>query len=165
MYAQPSRTLPDTNLRDLVALASDLPALLQAPTTTNRDRKELVRTLVQRVVIVERTPEHVVATIHWNDGVEATVLRVFWDAYAHRRIAELAAAGASIREMCMSLEQERLVTRSGNLWTANAVHMILRRKRIAYRPSAKGTGRRATVLERTAKRLPSSQNCVGSRGL
>ena len=130
-HAQPSAPLTDADLDDLLMLANDLPALFHAITTTNRDRKEIVRTVVQRVSIVERTPECVVATVNWNDGADGTVLRILWDAHAHRRIAELAAAGASLKEICIRLGEEQLITRRGNPWTPNAVSMVLRRKHIA----------------------------------
>jgi hypothetical protein len=51
------------------ALASDIPALWQAPTTTIADRKEIVRCLVDRVVVaVQGNTEHVDVTIHWAGG-------------------------------------------------------------------------------------------------
>ena len=75
-------SLDDADLKDLVTLAADVPSLFHAPTTTNRDRKEIVRILVQRMTIVERTPEYVVATVRWHDGVDDTVLRIFWVPHA-----------------------------------------------------------------------------------
>jgi DNA invertase Pin-like site-specific DNA recombinase len=51
------------------ALAADLPALWQAPATTTADRKEIIRALVQRVVVqVQKDSEYVEATIHWQGG-------------------------------------------------------------------------------------------------
>lgn len=145
------------DLEELAALAADVPSLFHAPTTTHRDRKEIMRILVQRVTIVERTPEYVVATVRWNDAADDTVLRIFWDAHAHRRIAELAAAGASIKEMCMRLSEEHLVTRSGNPWTPNAIRMILQRKRIAHRSQIPHRQRRTGLC----RDLSEDQNVAG----
>ena len=53
----------------ILALAQDLPALWQAPETTPADRKEIVRCLVERVVVnVRRDSEAVGVTIHWKGG-------------------------------------------------------------------------------------------------
>jgi DNA invertase Pin-like site-specific DNA recombinase len=54
------------------ALATDIPALWQAPATTNADRKQIVRLLVERVVVQMRYhSERVEATIHWKGGYES----------------------------------------------------------------------------------------------
>src|SRR5439155_13249713 len=46
------------------ALAEDIPALWRAPTTTAADRKEIVRCLIERVVVQVRPDnEHVAVTI------------------------------------------------------------------------------------------------------
>ena len=53
----------------IAALSSDLPALWNAPGTTHRDRKEIVRHLVEKVVVhVEHNSEYVGVTIHWQGG-------------------------------------------------------------------------------------------------
>ena len=51
------------------ALSSDLPALWHAPETTHKDRKEIVRHLVEKVVVhVKNDSEYVDVTIHWRGG-------------------------------------------------------------------------------------------------
>jgi DNA invertase Pin-like site-specific DNA recombinase len=51
------------------ALAADLPALWHAPATTTADRKEIIRAVVERVVVqVRKHSEYVEATIHWQGG-------------------------------------------------------------------------------------------------
>ncbi len=53
----------------IAALASDLPSLWHAAGTTHQDRKELVRHLVERVVVhVKKDSEYVDVTIHWRGG-------------------------------------------------------------------------------------------------
>jgi DNA invertase Pin-like site-specific DNA recombinase len=50
-------------------LAADVPALWAAPTTTVAERKEIVRQLVERVVVtVDGASERVRVTIHWIGG-------------------------------------------------------------------------------------------------
>ena len=56
----------------ITALASDIPALWNAPTTTNADRKQILRCLVERVVVhVRCDSEYVDATIHWAGGFQS----------------------------------------------------------------------------------------------
>jgi hypothetical protein len=52
-------------------LAADIPALWQAPTTTVAERKEIIRQVVQRVVVaVQGESEHVQVTIEWVGGTQ-----------------------------------------------------------------------------------------------
>ena len=56
----------------ITALASDIPALWHAPTTTNAERQAIVRCLIERVVVyVEPSSEDTVVTIHWIGGFES----------------------------------------------------------------------------------------------
>ncbi len=51
-------------------LASDIPALWEAPTTTNADRKEIIRQVVQRIVVdSDRECERVRVVIEWMGGM------------------------------------------------------------------------------------------------
>src|SRR5262249_48262034 len=53
----------------ITVLSSDLPALWHAPGTTDQDREEIIRHLVEKVVVdVERDSEYVGVTIHWQGG-------------------------------------------------------------------------------------------------
>jgi hypothetical protein len=65
---QPPQLSPEERAR-IAALAADLPGLWHAPGTTHQDRKEIVRHLVEKVVVqVKRDSEHVGVTIHWQGG-------------------------------------------------------------------------------------------------
>lgn len=56
----------------IAALTSDIPALWNAPSTTNVDRKQIVRCLVERVTVhVRRDSEFAGVTIHWAGGYES----------------------------------------------------------------------------------------------
>jgi hypothetical protein len=75
-YDRHSReTIPQLNAEDearITALASDIPALWQAPATTNADRQSIIRCLVQRAVVeVEPNSEDTALTIHWVGGFES----------------------------------------------------------------------------------------------
>jgi DNA invertase Pin-like site-specific DNA recombinase len=55
----------------LTLLAADLPGLWQAKTTTHRDRQEIVRLLIERVVVASQSRTEVVdVTIHWVGGLQ-----------------------------------------------------------------------------------------------
>jgi len=65
---QPPQLRDDERAR-IKSLSADLPALWNAPATTAADRKEIVRLLVDRVVVhVRPDSEYVDATIHWRGG-------------------------------------------------------------------------------------------------
>jgi len=65
---RPPQLSPEERAR-IAALSADLPGLWHAPGTTHRDRKEIVRHLVDKVVVhVERDSEYVGVTIHWQGG-------------------------------------------------------------------------------------------------
>jgi len=67
------RELSDRDRAKILALANDLPALWQAPQTTPADRKEVVRCLVERVVVaIRRDSEVMDVTIHWRGGTTST---------------------------------------------------------------------------------------------
>ena len=74
-YARFSRNQPEGlsagEREQIRALARDLPALWQAPTTTAADRQRIVRLLVKEVVVTVRgESEWVDVTIHWAGGFE-----------------------------------------------------------------------------------------------
>jgi DNA invertase Pin-like site-specific DNA recombinase len=65
---QPSSLSADEEAR-IRELSRDIPALWNAPGTTAADRKEIIRLVVERVVVhVRNDSEEVEATIHWRDG-------------------------------------------------------------------------------------------------
>jgi DNA invertase Pin-like site-specific DNA recombinase len=77
LWKQPS-TLSQDELARIRALSRDIPALWNAPETTAMDRKEIIRLLVEQVVVlVQSDSEEVQATIHWRGGSETqhTIVR------------------------------------------------------------------------------------------
>ncbi len=53
---------------ELEALASDLPRLWNAPTTSDKDRKRLLRAVVADVTLISQPGERVRIGIHWRSG-------------------------------------------------------------------------------------------------
>jgi len=70
--ARPRDLSPDQRQR-LTALATDLPCVWVAPTTTARERKELLRTLLDEVIVtVERAASRAQLTLRWRGGMVTT---------------------------------------------------------------------------------------------
>ena len=67
---QRPRTLTDHERAQLLALGSDLGRVWSAPTTTDRDRKQLLRTLIEEEVILDvaREERRATLTIRWQGG-------------------------------------------------------------------------------------------------
>jgi len=67
--ARPVRLSADERAR-ILALATDLPALRDAPSTTDRDRKELLHTLLDDVVVTaDDTSRTARLVLHWKGGL------------------------------------------------------------------------------------------------
>ena len=65
------RTLTDAERQQLMALGADLGRVWSAPTTTDRDRKQLLRCVIDEVILdVDRQEHHttVTVTIRWQGG-------------------------------------------------------------------------------------------------
>jgi DNA invertase Pin-like site-specific DNA recombinase len=66
---QTPATLSDADRARIRALSEDIATLWHAPQTTAVDHKEIIRCLVERVVVhVQPKSEHVDVTIHWHCG-------------------------------------------------------------------------------------------------
>jgi excisionase family DNA binding protein len=70
-HARP-QPLTDAERRALAALARDLPRLWDATTTTDRDRKQLLRTLIREIVVtVNSEQRRADAEIFWEGGARS----------------------------------------------------------------------------------------------
>lgn len=123
----------------ITALASDIPALWKAPGTTNADRKEMIRCLVERVVVhVRCDSEFVDATIHWAGGYESQheIIRPV-GTYAQlrdfeqlmNRIVELREAGCKAPEITVKLDEEGFYPPKGRgRFTKPIIYQLLKRR-------------------------------------
>jgi DNA invertase Pin-like site-specific DNA recombinase len=99
-------------------IATDLPALWHAPTTSVTDRKELLRLLIERITVcVVGTSELVEVAITWAGGHTTTghavrpAARLDQLSYLPRlleMVTELAAAGADTRQIADALNHQGL---------------------------------------------------------
>jgi DNA invertase Pin-like site-specific DNA recombinase len=108
--------LTDQERATIQALAKDIPALWHAANTTNVERKQILRCLIERVVVhVRCDSEYVEATIHWKGGYESrhsfirpvrtyAQLRDFEQLMG--RIVELRAGGHNAEQIAETLNAE-----------------------------------------------------------
>jgi Recombinase zinc beta ribbon domain len=100
----------------IVALGSDLPALWKAPTTTNEERKQMLRLVIREVIVdSKRANGQVWVQINWQTGAQeqfwyqrrVSSYAVFTGAQAlEQRVRELNAAGLMDAQIAETLECE-----------------------------------------------------------
>lgn len=112
---RPSELTAEERTR-IEALATDIPGLWHSPTTSTLDRQQIVRFLIERVVVnVQNRSEFVDMTIHWSGGFTSqheTIrsvgkyeqLRDFPE--LKRRIMELADEGRTATEIAEQLNRD-----------------------------------------------------------
>jgi DNA invertase Pin-like site-specific DNA recombinase len=134
------RHLTEEERRRIEALARDIPALWQAAETTAAERKEIVRLLVERVVVhVQATSERVRVTIRWRGGqaTEHEIMRSVaryesLDDYPAmlERIGELRQLGLTIAQVAQHLNKEGYRTpKSRKGYTSTSIRKLLSRQR------------------------------------
>jgi DNA invertase Pin-like site-specific DNA recombinase len=130
------RTLTAAEREQIRALAADLPAVWDAPTTTGADRKQLIRHLVEQVrVTVLGTSEKADVEITWAGGHRtagrvtrpvACLTQLSYFPRLRQRAAELAAAGCTAAQIAESLNAEGLrPPKRAGAFTVNAVRDLL----------------------------------------
>jgi DNA invertase Pin-like site-specific DNA recombinase len=112
---QPAQLSADERQR-IRELSNDMPGLWHAPATMPAERKEIIRCLVEKVVVhVQKDSEYVDATIHWQGGFTSQheLVRPVAN-YAHmrdfqrlcERLVEMRKQGFSAAQMADKLNQE-----------------------------------------------------------
>lgn len=117
---QEPRQLTEDERETIRSLATNLPAMWSAETTEPADRKEIVRLLVDRVVVtVDRTSEQTDAVVYWAGGHEtrtqmlrpvAKLTTLSRHAELLDKIRELRRGGYSAGEIADALNQGGWVT-------------------------------------------------------
>jgi DNA invertase Pin-like site-specific DNA recombinase len=119
-------------------LAADVPSLWHAPSTTDADRKEILREVIDRVVVnVEGESEWVEAKIYWAGGHQSytrfrrRVLRFdqlsAWPQLL-QRLRDLLRAGISVPKIAVKLNEEGLRTADGTPFSEGRVRMLMLRQ-------------------------------------
>ena len=146
----------------IAALSSDLPALWHAPGTTYQDRKEIVRHLVEKVVVhVKNDSEYVDVTIHWQGGFTSQheVVRPVQSYEQLRdfdklmdRIAALRHEGHTAAQIADCLNREGFARRSGAARSSRARPPIAEAPRPGEREDVRRPTRAARVVVAEAGR-------------
>jgi DNA invertase Pin-like site-specific DNA recombinase len=131
--------LTDAERSRIEALSGSIPTLWHAAATTNADRKQIIRCLVERVVVQVRSEsEYVNATIHWKGGYQShheftrsvrtyAQLRDFEPLMA--RVAELRQQGQNASEIAAALNEEGFrPPKCRGQFNAPMVYQLLRRR-------------------------------------
>ncbi len=138
-------------------LSEDIPALWAAPTTMNQDRKEIVRQVIERIVIcVEGRSERVELEIRWAGGMMT-------EGVMSRPVAKLEQLSYYPR-LC-----ERVRELAAEGWRAGQIAEILNEE--GYRPpkrrerfGSQGIGDLMRRLGLTAEKRPGTKGRDGSLG-
>jgi DNA invertase Pin-like site-specific DNA recombinase len=160
-------TRPQIDRVALLALAHDLPAAWNAPSTDARTKQRLTRILVQEVLIdLDEAVNEAVVTIHWNGGrhTEIRVARIRNGRYPDDRhpspvevIRKLGGHWPD-RELAVTMNRMRCKSSDGQPWTIVRVRELRERLGIvAFDPAAVHV--ETITVDETARRL---QICVGS---
>ena len=131
------RTLTPAERAQIRALAADVPAVWHAPTTTDADRKQLIRHLVNQVrVEVLGTSEKVDIQVVWAGGHRTTgqisrpvacLTQLSYYPQLAQRARELADAGLALAQIAGQLNAEGFrPPKRCETFTANAVSDLLR---------------------------------------
>jgi len=139
---QPPHLSEDQRAR-ILALSSDLPTLWNAPETTAADRKEIIRLVVDRVVVhVRADSECAEAVIWWRGGVTTRheIVRPVsrYESLGHydqliNRIVELRQEGRTIKQIAAQLNGEGYHTpRSRKGYTSTSVRKLLSRCELTH---------------------------------
>jgi DNA invertase Pin-like site-specific DNA recombinase len=123
----------------ITALASDIPTLWHAAATTNADRKQIIRCLVERVTVQVRSESELVdVTIRWAGGYEsqheivrpvATYAQLSDFGRLLDRVAELRAAGRIAPEIAATLNAEGFhPPKADGKFTTPIIYQLLKRR-------------------------------------
>ena len=136
---QKPRLLSETEREAIRRLATDIPALWAAPTTTDADRKEIIRQVIERIIVdVQGSSERVNVRIEWIGGnhTEGVVIQPVG------KLSEL----STYPQIC---HQIQVLTEAG--WTAIAIAQAL--SDAGFRPPRSTTGFRAETITQLQRQL------------
>lgn len=151
---------PPVSSETLLGLATDLEAAWSAPTTTMRTKQQLVRALIQEIVVdVDDGTREVVLVIHWRGG-QHSELRVRKPSTGEHTCRASEESHSVIRDMAgkwsdadiaATLNRMGLTTGQRNTWTASRVRAYRQKQEIRAYESATKDGHCLTMLEAAQK--------------
>lgn len=123
----PAAAFNEKSFQELLLLSTKLRVIWSAASTTDLDRKEILRTVIGGVYVDAHEPEHIEVTIVWADGAVSTKCQVVLSPLAHRLIREWAVQGYSVSMIAAQLTARGILTKYGTPWNARAVQKALDR--------------------------------------
>jgi DNA invertase Pin-like site-specific DNA recombinase len=112
-------------LEELCRLASDVPGLWNHPTVTHQERKDILRCLIDRIV-VSATKERIDATIYWKSGSTMPIL-IWRDTGRYNLVRELHYQGLTVFEIQEQLAAGKTSNGQHLTITIGRLYMILRK--------------------------------------
>jgi len=147
---------PTPTMPDLTGIAADLDAAWKNPNVTMRSRQQLVRALVNEIIVdIDEQAREIVLIIHWKGG-QHSELRMRKPRTGEHECSTSDEALAVIRSMASrwsdqdiaaTLNRMGLPTGQGKTWTANRVGSIRRVRDIHAYKSAEKDGTWLTLRE------------------
>jgi len=158
--ADPTAAMPAIDRERLLSLARDLEVVWASPTTDMRTKQQIVRTLVQEIIVdVDADNREVLLVIHWRGGQHSELRgrkpatgehtkRASLDADA---IVRSMAARWSDSDIAATLNRTGLTTGQALSWTERRVESYRRTHGLVGYESAVKDGRCLTMLEAAQK--------------
>jgi hypothetical protein len=136
---QKPRVLSESERQAIRRLATDIPTLWAAPTTTDADRKEILRQVIERVIIdVQGSSEQVQVRIEWIGGSHT-------DGIVIRPIGTLSEL-STYSQICQQVQE---LTEAG--WAAVSIAQAL--NEAGFRPPRSTTGFRAETVSQLQRQV------------
>lgn len=114
--------------KELSSLCADREAIWRAPTTTNHDRKQLMRILIRQLVVEYVDAERLTLAIEWADGSPSTALELLRPAHYRRLMWEWHVAGGTPEDAVLKLRALGGRTQQGRLFSLETVRKTLRER-------------------------------------
>jgi DNA invertase Pin-like site-specific DNA recombinase len=127
-----SKTVPEEEeLEELCALATDVPNLWHHRLVTHQERKEIVRCLIEKIVMTE-SKQTVEGMICWKSGHQ-TPIKIWRQTGRHNLIRELHAEGHTVEEIHVHLKRGQ--TSTGQSWIVNKLALYHILKSLGLKPN------------------------------
>lgn len=119
-------TIDSDDIAELLKLTRDIRTLWSAPTTTNEDRKRLLRAVLSRVTVSSVTDETIDLELVWVGGLREQI-RALRPSGVDAVVREWRKAGMSAAEIAKRLRSEGITTAQGYPMSRGATHQKLMR--------------------------------------
>src|SRR5262249_4517750 len=115
----------ETRWEEFAALCRDVLPIWQAMTTEDHHRKQLLRLLIESVVIEMADAERIKLRIEWPDGTNATPIEILRSPYFHRIIWDLHQSKQTVDQIVAALAEIGARTQQGRSWSRETVQRTI----------------------------------------